>query len=66
VDRSRRTTTIILSALAAVLGLAMIVSTIARGGGPAAVGVLLGLAFIVVGCARVYLALGPRSQRDRP
>jgi hypothetical protein len=34
----------------------MVVSTIARGGTPISVGVLLGAAFLVVGCARVYLA----------
>ena len=55
-DRSRRNATIVLSALTAALGLAMVVSTIARGGTPISVGVLLGAAFLVVGCARVYLA----------
>jgi hypothetical protein len=48
--------TIVLSGLTALLGLVMIVSTLARGGGPAAIGVLLGAAFTVVGCARLYLA----------
>jgi hypothetical protein len=56
VERTRRNATIVLSALTAALGLAMIVSTIARGGGPAAVGVLLGAALMVVGGARFYLA----------
>jgi hypothetical protein len=41
----------------------MIVLTIARGGGPLTLGILVGLAFTVLGCARVYLAAGPRSPR---
>jgi hypothetical protein len=65
VDRSRRNTTIVLSALTAVLGIAMIVSALARGGTALSVGVLLGVAFAIVGCARLYLALGPHSQRPR-
>jgi hypothetical protein len=37
------------------LGAVLIVSTLARGGGPLSVGVLLGLAFVVVGVARLRL-----------
>ena len=55
--------TIALGSALAVLGVAMIVSTIARGGGALTVGILIGVAFTILGCARVYLAVGPRSQR---
>jgi hypothetical protein len=41
---------------------AMVVTTLARGGGPLALGVVLGVLFAVLGAARVYLA-GPRRAR---
>ena len=62
-ERARRNTTIALSATLAVLGIVMIVTTVARGGGGFTVGILVGAAFTVIGCARVYLAAGPRSHR---
>ena len=37
-------------------GVAMLVLTLARGGGPLAVGVLFGLLFIALGAGRLYLA----------
>ncbi|HSS31651.1 MAG TPA: hypothetical protein VLL27_00020 [Solirubrobacterales bacterium] len=37
------------------IGLAVLVVTFANGGGPASVGFLLGLAFVVVGAGRLYL-----------
>ena len=52
-----------LNTVLALLGLTLIVLTIARGGGPLTLGILVGLAFTVLGCARVYLAAGPRSPR---
>jgi hypothetical protein len=45
----------VFSAVAVLLGAVLIVSTLARGGGPLSVGVLLGLAFVVVGVARLRL-----------
>lgn len=39
-----------------VLGTAMVVSTLARGGGPLALGVVLGVLFVVLGAARLKLA----------
>ena len=36
--------------------IALIVSTIARGGGPIALGVLLGILFALTGAGRLYLA----------
>jgi hypothetical protein len=55
--------TLVLGSLTALLGLAMVVATIARGGSPTAIGIIVGIAFVVLGCARVYLAAGTRSQR---
>ena len=66
VDRARRNMTVVLGGLTAVLGIAMIVATAARGGGPLAVGILLGAAFTLVGCARVWFAAGPRAPRREP
>ena len=43
-----------------VIGVAMIVATIARGGGPLAVGVVLGVLFVAAGAGRLYLL--PRAQ----
>jgi hypothetical protein len=39
-----------------VLGLALLVSTFARGGGPLSVGTLLGLAFLAVGIGRLWIS----------
>lgn len=39
-----------------VLGLALLVSTLARGGGPLSVGTLLGLAFLAVGVGRLWIS----------
>jgi hypothetical protein len=39
-----------------VLGLVLLVSTLANGGGPLSIGVLLGLAFLVVGAGRLWIA----------
>jgi hypothetical protein len=38
-------------------GLVMLVITVARGGGPLAVGVLFGLLFIALGSGRLYLSM---------
>jgi hypothetical protein len=50
-----RGSTIVLSAVMIVLGLAILVSTLARGGGPLAVGVLLGVLFVLAGAGRMYV-----------
>jgi hypothetical protein len=56
VERTYRHSTRLLGALLALLGVAMIVTTLARGGGPLAVGVVVGVLFTVLGAARAYLA----------
>ena len=38
------------------LGLLILISTLANGGGPLSVGTLLGLAFLVVGAGRLWIA----------
>ncbi len=38
------------------LGLALLVATLAGGGGPFSVGTLLGLAFLAVGAGRLWIA----------
>jgi hypothetical protein len=38
------------------LGLALLVSTLAAGGGPLSIGTLLGLAFLAVGAGRLWIA----------
>jgi len=38
-------------------GLAILIVTLARGGGPFAVGVLFGLLFIALGAGRLYLSM---------
>jgi hypothetical protein len=45
-----------LSIVFIVLGLAILVSTLARGGGPISIGVLMGVVFVGVGCGRLYIA----------
>ena len=47
-----------MSVLLVLIGVALLVSTIARGGGPLAIGVLLGLLFVAAGAGRLYLARG--------
>jgi hypothetical protein len=37
------------------LGVAMVVSTVVRGGGPLSVGVVVGLLFCALGAARLYV-----------
>jgi hypothetical protein len=56
VERTYRQSTRLLGALLALLGIAMTVTTLARGGGPLAVGVVVGVLFTVLGAARAYLA----------
>jgi hypothetical protein len=52
----------VFSVLMLVLGLAILVATIAAGGGPFSAGVLLGVTFLAVGGGRLYIA----SRRPRP
>jgi hypothetical protein len=49
-----RAPTLLLSGLMVLIGVAIIVRTIGAGGGPAAVGVLLGVLFVAGGALRLY------------
>jgi hypothetical protein len=46
--------TAVLSGLMVVLGFAIIVRTLAAGGGPLAVGMLMGLLFVAAGAGRLW------------
>ena len=52
----------VLSVLLVLIGAALIISTLVRGGGPLALGLILGVAFVALGLARMKLArtFGPR------
>jgi hypothetical protein len=58
VQRAYLASTRLLSAALVLVGVAMVASTIARGGGALAVGVILGTLMAVVGAARLWLARG--------
>ncbi len=51
-----RSATRLTSVLLVVLGVLLVVSTLARGGGPLAIGLLLGLLLAAAGAARLYLS----------
>ncbi|WCB94684.1 hypothetical protein DSM104299_03423 [Baekduia alba] len=50
-----RQTTVVLSAILVLIGVAMIVRTLVAGGGAIAIGLLLGVLFIAAGLGRLYL-----------
>jgi multisubunit Na+/H+ antiporter MnhB subunit len=56
VHRAYRQSTRVLAAAICGLGVAMIVTTLIRGGGGLALGILVGVAFVVLGAGRLYLA----------
>jgi hypothetical protein len=56
VQRAYLASTRALSATLLLLGMAMVVSTLARGGGPLAVGVVLGAMLALLGVGRLWLA----------
>jgi hypothetical protein len=62
VGRTYLASTRLLSALLLVVGLAMIVSALARGGGAWALGLVLGVLFALLGAGRLWLAR-PRAGR---
>ena len=49
-----------MSAVMVLIGVVLLISTLAHGGGPLAIGVLLGLLFLAAGAGRLYLARGGR------
>jgi hypothetical protein len=59
--QAHRAATRVLSLAMVAIGVIMVASALARGGGPLAVGVVVGLLFLALGCGRLYL-LGMRRQ----
>lgn len=49
-----RASTLVLSAVMALVGIAIVVVTIAEGGGPLARGIIFGTLFAVAGAGRLY------------
>ena len=62
-QRAYRQSTRLFGALMVLLGAALVVTTVARGGGPVSYGVVVGVLFAALGAARLYLAAAPRTQR---
>jgi hypothetical protein len=60
VQRAYLNSTRALSAAILVLGLAMVVSALAHGGGPLALGVVLGAMLALLGVGRLWLARNKR------
>ncbi len=55
--RAYLASTRVLSALLVLLGVAMVVSALARGGGALALGVVLGTVLALIGAGRLWLAV---------
>lgn len=55
-----RAATRLLSATMVVIGLVLLVVTLSRGGGALATGVVMGVAFVAAGAARLHLGRGDR------
>jgi len=55
-ERALAATGLVLGFALCLIGVAMVVSTVARGGGPLAFGVVVGVLFALAGAGRLYLA----------
>lgn len=55
-----RGATRVMSTLMVVLGVAILIITIAGGGGPMATGMILGVLFVAAGVGRLYVSRGDR------
>ena len=60
-DAHRQITTVT-SVVLVLLGAAIVVRTLAAGGGLLSVGILLGLLFMLAGAGRIYIARGARPR----
>jgi hypothetical protein len=65
VQRAYLASSRLLSTALLVLGVAMVVSALARGGGALALGVVVGVAFAAVGAGRLWLARTARPGGER-
>ena len=63
VQRAHRNSTRIFGVLMVVLGTALVVSALVRGGGALSYGVVLGVLFAALGAARFHLAGPPPAER---
>jgi hypothetical protein len=63
VERAYLATSRALSATLALVGLVMVVTTLVRGGGPLALGVVMGVLLLLLGLARLKLA-SATTRRD--
>ena len=64
-DRAYLASSRALNSLLVGLGVAMVITTLARGGGPLAVGVVVGVLFAVLGVARLKLAGRVSAETER-
>jgi hypothetical protein len=62
-ERIYRGSTRVLSVIFIALGLLILASTLAAGGGPLSLGILLGIAFVAVGAGRLWLSTRMRVDR---
>ena len=53
-----RASTRVLSSMMVLVGLALVVTTLVRGGGPLAIGLVVGVLFCAVGAGRLWLERG--------
>jgi hypothetical protein len=65
VQRAYLKSTRVMGVLICVLGIVLIVTTLARGGGPLALGVVVGVLFALLGAGRFVLAGGRRPPKSR-
>lgn len=65
VERAHHLSTVVLASALCAVGVVMLVSTLARGGGPSANGVLLGGLLAALGAGRLLLARRAGAGRGR-
>jgi hypothetical protein len=63
VDRAYLASSRALSVLLCVVGVALVITTLASGGGPLALGVVVGVLFALLGAGRLRLTRGLRQSR---
>ncbi len=62
-QRAYLASTRVLSGLLLLVGVAMVVAALAQGGGPLALGVILGVMLVLLGAGRLWLARGGGEPR---
>jgi len=63
VQRAYRNSTILFGVLITVLGVALVVTTLARGDGALSYRAVIGVLFAALGAGRLYLAAAPHGER---